>query len=112
MRVAASSPQLTRTLVLEVQAGGPEALQVRRRAYKVHADTFVRLSEEAAKERPGRAGPISPAVATAIVAGINELMLEVVEEGRCLAPDRGRGRRLRDHLRGGRDGARPPGLTR
>ena len=82
MRVAASSPQLTRTLVLEVQAGGPEALRVRRRAYKMHADTFVRLSEQASRERPD-VRPISPAVATAIVAGINELMLEVVEEGRA-----------------------------
>lgn len=80
MRVAASSPQLTRTLVLEVQAGGPEALKVRRAAYKRHADTFVRLSEAAAAERAD-VRPMSPAVATAIVAGINELMLEVVEEG-------------------------------
>ena len=55
MRVAASSPQLTRTLVLEVQAGGPEALQVRRRAYKAHADTFVRLSEDAAEGARRRA---------------------------------------------------------
>lgn len=82
MRVAASAPQLTRTLVLEVQAGGPEALRVRRRAYKLYADTFVRLSEQAARERPD-VRPMSPAVATAIVAGINELMLEVVEEGRA-----------------------------
>ena len=80
MRVAASSPQLTRTLVLEVQAGGPEALQVRRHAYNAHAETFVRLSEEASKERAD-VRPISHSVATAIVAGINELMLEVVEEG-------------------------------
>lgn len=82
MRVAASSPRLTRTLVLEVQAGGPEALRVRRRAYKLHAETFVRLSQQAAAERPD-VRPLSPAVATAVVAGINELMLEVVEEGRA-----------------------------
>ncbi len=82
MRVAASSPQLTRTLVLEVQAGGPQALKVRRSAYQRHAETFVRLSQQAAQERPDLR-PISPAAATAIVAGINELMLEVVEEGRA-----------------------------
>ena len=82
MRVAASNPQLTRTMVLEVQAGGPEALRVRRRAYKLHAETFVRLSEQASRERPD-IRPMTPAVATAIVAGINELMLEVVEEGRA-----------------------------
>ncbi|HYI35547.1 MAG TPA: TetR/AcrR family transcriptional regulator [Thermoleophilaceae bacterium] len=81
MEVAASSPKLTRSLVLEIQAGGPEALRVRRRAYELHANTFVRLSEQAAAERPD-VRPMSAATATAIVAGINELMLEAVEDGR------------------------------
>ncbi len=82
MEIAASSPNLTRSLVLEVQAGGPEALRVRRRAYQLHAETFVRLSTQAAAERPD-VRPMSPALATAVVAGINELMLEAVEDGRA-----------------------------
>jgi AcrR family transcriptional regulator len=82
MEIAASNPKLTRSLVLEIQAGGPEALRVRRRAYALHANTFVRLSEQAAAERAD-VRPMSAATATAIVAGINELMLEAVEDGRA-----------------------------
>ena len=60
----------------------------------------MRLSEQAAAERAD-VRPISPAVATAIVAGINELMLEAVEEGRAERLTEVVDARLRDHLRGG-----------
>jgi AcrR family transcriptional regulator len=81
MEAAASQPNLTRTLVLEVQAGGPEAMRVRREAVRRYADLFRRLSEQAAAEREDIRELDEP-LATALAAGINELMLETVEDGR------------------------------
>jgi AcrR family transcriptional regulator len=81
METAASRPNVTRTLVLEVQAGGPEAMRVRREAVRRYADLFRRLSEQAATEREDIRELDTP-LATALTAGMNELMLEAVEEGR------------------------------
>ena len=81
METAASRPNVTRTLVLEVQAGGPEAMRVRREAVRRYADLFRRLSEQAAAERDDIRELDTP-LATALAAGMNELMLEAVEEGR------------------------------
>jgi AcrR family transcriptional regulator len=82
METAAASPRLTRTCLLEIYAGGSQALEVRRAAYQRYAALFQRLSVQAAAERPD-VRPLSPALASAIVAGVNELMLEAVEEGRA-----------------------------
>jgi AcrR family transcriptional regulator len=81
METAASRPNVTRTLVLEVQAGGTEAMRVRREAVRRYADLFRRLSEQAAAEREDIRELDTP-LATALTAGMNELMLEAVEEGR------------------------------
>jgi AcrR family transcriptional regulator len=81
MRAAASQPNLTRTLMLEVQAGGPEAMRIRREAVRRYAGLFRRLSEQAAAERQDIRELDEP-LATALAAGMNELILEAVEEGR------------------------------
>jgi hypothetical protein len=77
-RVAAE-PALIRTGMIEIQAAGPAARRLRREVQRRYADMLRTLSEEAAAEEPGIA-PLSPVLATAIVGGIDELMLEAVEE--------------------------------
>jgi AcrR family transcriptional regulator len=81
MEAASAQPNLTRTVVLEVQAGGSEATRVRREAVRRYADMFRRLSAQAAAERDDIRELDEP-LATALAAGMNELMLEAVEEGR------------------------------
>jgi AcrR family transcriptional regulator len=77
-RVAAE-PALIRTGMIEIQAAGPAARRLRREVQRRYADMLRTLSEEAAAEEPGIA-PLSPVLATAVVGGIDELMLEAVEE--------------------------------
>jgi AcrR family transcriptional regulator len=81
METAARRPNLTRTVVLEVQAGGPGAMRVRREAVRRYADLFRRLSAQAAAEREDIRELDEP-LAAALTAGVNELMLAAVEEGR------------------------------
>jgi AcrR family transcriptional regulator len=78
-RVAAE-PELIRTGLIEIQAAGPAARRLRRDVQRRYADMLRGLSEEAAAEEPGIA-PLSPELATAVVGGIEELMLEAVEQG-------------------------------
>src|ERR1019366_72082 len=77
-----SQPALTRTLMLGVYAAGPEALRVRRQVQKRFADQLRRLVAQGRKDEPTRAR-LSPAMATAVIGGINELVLVAVEEGRA-----------------------------
>jgi AcrR family transcriptional regulator len=78
-RVAAE-PALIRTGLIEIQAAGPAARRLRREVQRRYADMLRRLSVEAAAEEPAIT-PLSPELATAVVGGIDELMLEAVEEG-------------------------------
>jgi len=77
----AAEPALTRAALVEVQAAGPKALKLRREVQRRYADLLVALSARAAAEED-RLRPLSPTLATAVVGGLNELMLEAVEEGR------------------------------
>jgi AcrR family transcriptional regulator len=77
----AAEPALTRAALVEVQAAGPKALSLRREVQRRYADLLVALSARAAAEEDGLR-PLSPTLATAVVGGLNELMLEAVEEGR------------------------------
>ena len=78
-RVAAE-PELIRTGLIEIQAAGPAARRLRRDVQRRYADMLRGLTEEAAAEEPGIT-PLSTELATAVVGGINELMLEAVEKG-------------------------------
>ena len=82
LHAMAAEPVLTRAFLVEVLAAGPEAL-ARRRA--VHA-RFARLLEDLVarhlEELPSGL-PLRPALATALIGGVNELVLLAVEEGRA-----------------------------
>src|SRR5690242_19939520 len=73
----AAEPALIRTGLIEIQAAGPAARALRRDVQRRYADMLRSLSEEAAAEEPGIT-PLSPVLATAVVGGIDELMLEAV----------------------------------
>jgi AcrR family transcriptional regulator len=77
-----SQPALTRTLMMDIYAAGPEALRVRRQVQKRFADQLRRLVAQGRKDEPTKAR-LSPAMATAVIGGINELVLVAVEEGRA-----------------------------
>jgi AcrR family transcriptional regulator len=77
-----SRPELTRALMMDIYAAGPAALKVRRAGQKRFADQLRRLVDGGRKERPGLR-KLSPAMAVAVIGGINELVLLAVEEGRA-----------------------------
>jgi AcrR family transcriptional regulator len=77
-----SQPALTRTLMMDIYAAGPEALRVRRAVQKRFADYLRHLVDRGRKDNP-KLARLSPAMATAIIGGINELVLVAVEEGRA-----------------------------
>jgi AcrR family transcriptional regulator len=79
-RVAAE-PALIRSGLIEIQAAGPAARALRRDVQRRYAEMLRALSEEAAGEDPS-VTPLSSVLATAVVGGIDELMLEAVEAGR------------------------------
>jgi AcrR family transcriptional regulator len=76
----AAEPALSRAALVEIQAAGPRALRLRRDVQRRYADLLQALSVQAAAEVPGLR-PLSDALATAVVGGLNELMLEAVEAG-------------------------------
>ena len=73
----AASPVLVRTLFIEILHLGTQGLAARRRVNLELAD-FIRVTANA----PGRGfeAPVSPQLAMAIVGGINELVLEYIEQ--------------------------------
>jgi len=77
----ATAPALTRTFLVEIQAAGPRALAARREVHERFAQLLCALTAEAAADEAGLA-PLPPALATALVGGINELVLQAVEDGR------------------------------
>ena len=78
-RVAAE-PELIRAALLEIQAAGPRARELRRDVQRRYAEQLRALSIAASEEEDG-VSALSPALATAVVGGLNELMLEAVETG-------------------------------
>ena len=73
-------PALTRTLLVEVNGVGPRALALRRAVLERFAKLLRELVEARRHEQP-ELRPLGPAMATALVGGINELVLATVEEG-------------------------------
>jgi AcrR family transcriptional regulator len=76
----AREPALIRTGLIEIQAAGPAARRLRRDVQRRYADMLRTLSTEAAAQEPSIT-PLSRELATALVGGIDELMLEAVEAG-------------------------------
>jgi AcrR family transcriptional regulator len=73
----ASNPPLLRTLFVEILHLGPEGLRVRRQVNQAIADFIV-----GAVASHGGVAPGLPVMAMAIVGGINELILQAIEEDR------------------------------
>ncbi len=68
------NPALTRTFLLEIHAAGPAALEARRGIHQRFAELLRALTGAARKTNP-ELGTLSRAMATALVGGINELVL-------------------------------------
>lgn len=78
-RVAAE-PELIRAGLLEIHAAGPRARALRREVQRRYAEQLRAFSLAAEAEEPGIRG-LTPALATAVVGGLDELMLEAAEAG-------------------------------
>jgi AcrR family transcriptional regulator len=70
----AESPVLMRTLFIEILGLGPEGLAARRRVNREIADYMLGVVNA------GRAQTLSPELGTAVVGGINELVLQYIEQ--------------------------------
>lgn len=77
-----AQPAATRTFLVEIQAAGPRGLELRRRVHQRFAGLIQALVEDARRER-GDLRPLTGPLATAIVGGIDELLLQAAEEGRA-----------------------------
>lgn len=75
-------PEITRAFLSDIHAVGPSALRLRRQIHQQFADTLRNLVDAERVRRPALK-PLSRELATAIVGGINELMLMAIEEGRA-----------------------------
>ena len=80
----AARPQLTQTFLIEILGAGPAGLARRREAIERFAAQLVVLGADFRREQP-RLRELTPALATAVVGGINELVLGTVEQGRANA---------------------------
>ena len=78
-RVAAE-PELIRAGLLEIHAAGPRARMLRREVQRRYAEQLRAFSLTAEAEEPDIRG-LTPALATAVVGGLDELMLEAAEAG-------------------------------
>jgi hypothetical protein len=72
------NPMLLRTLFIAILGLGPEGLKARRRANLALAEFILSVVNDAR-----RAQPLPPEMALAIVGGVNELILQAIEEDRA-----------------------------
>ncbi len=72
---------LVRAFLAEIHAAGPSAIALRRKIHQRFAELLQSLVEQARRSHPDLL-PLSREMATAIVGGINELVLLQIEEGR------------------------------
>lgn len=77
-----AQPALVRTLYIELMQLGSAGLAMRRRIGQRFAMFLIMQVELSRVREPGKR-PLSPALATAIVGGVNELILQAIEEGRA-----------------------------
>jgi AcrR family transcriptional regulator len=78
----AGEPELIRAALLEIQAAGPRARGLRREVQRRYSEQLRALSIAAAAQEPGISA-LTPALATAVVGGLNELMMEAAEAGQA-----------------------------
>lgn len=75
-------PALVRALYLEMLTLGPKGLAMRRRISERFTQFLIMQVELSRTKEPDKR-PLSPALATAIVGGINELIVQAIEEDRA-----------------------------
>lgn len=80
--VLARNPVLLRTLFVEILGLGAPGLAARRHATRALADLMVDVVNTRTGERP-RQTPLDPTIAVAVVGGINEMVLDAIEQGRA-----------------------------
>ena len=78
----AQNPVLMRTLFIEILGLGPQGLEARRRMNTEIADFMLAVVNAAAPAGPRDMAPLSPGMAMAVVGGINELVLQYIEQDR------------------------------
>jgi AcrR family transcriptional regulator len=76
----AGEPELIRAALLEIEAAGPRARRLRREVQRRYADQLRAFSEAAVAEG-ATVRALTPELATAVVGGLNELMVEAAEAG-------------------------------
>lgn len=80
----AAGPSLIRVLFVDIHHLGPEGLRVRRNVMQQLADFMMStVNSTAASNRAVQLPALSSAMAMAAVGGINELVLQAIEEGRA-----------------------------
>jgi AcrR family transcriptional regulator len=77
----AVNPSLTTSFLLEVRSAGPRALSLRRAVVNRLVDVLLGIAQDARAQNP-ELRRVDRATTTAIVGGLNELMLAAVEEQR------------------------------
>jgi AcrR family transcriptional regulator len=80
LAILQARPALTRTLLVEVHGAGPRALALRRVVLQRFARLLCELVEIGRRDQR-ELHELSPAMSTALVGGINELVLSTVEQG-------------------------------
>ncbi len=75
-----SNPALTRACLLEINAAGPRALELRLRGHAKFAKLLREFVARTREQRP-ELRPLGESMALAVVAGIDELLLVSVESG-------------------------------
>jgi AcrR family transcriptional regulator len=77
----ASQPSVMRALYVDLPTLGPQGLALRRRVTDRFAEFLILQVERFRLEEPGKR-PLTPAMAAAVVGGVNELILRAIEEDR------------------------------
>lgn len=80
--VLARNPVLLRTLFIDILGLGPTGLAARRRANQQLADLMLDVVNNRQGERKRKA-PLQPMMAMAVVGGINEMVLQSIEQDRA-----------------------------
>lgn len=75
-----TNPALTRSCLVEIHAAGPRALERRREVHTAFAKMLRSFAERTHKRTP-EVQTITDAMATAVVGGINELLVVQIERG-------------------------------
>ncbi|MCA0145154.1 TetR/AcrR family transcriptional regulator [Blastococcus sp. LR1] len=81
LQTLAAGPTVAWAALVEVQAAGPRARELRREVLDRYVDLICEVADGLARELPDEVRPVDRQLVLAAVGGINELMLVRVENG-------------------------------